>query len=500
MTEQIFSNDFTIKFSDNNYEKDFKNKNKHHAIMFSFWVSLILFFLSLICSILFILSDNTIIYGELGLKTDLKHTFWLIYLITFLFFANTIINIFVKHNITFKKVCCYFNYYGILFIFFYYGIYIFLNSNKNPFLYIYFVLFVEFIIRLAIILFQMIDFIESLILNIFIAGTVWLLVYYFEMLNLTIQINIFHNLKLFLVSGYAYFYSKQIRRAFYFNEKEKEQIIWYKSIIEKMNSGFILVKNNKIEIMNRIILDFFINNLYFAKLINKNSSQENLLKKENIINSNLKKISSNNGFFKVNGNIYHENLTNGNVRTICNDNENEFLNKRLQESNILEKDRTQEINLIKGNSEQILKTLFDGIEYSELVITRMKQESQNENVVFDDRLNSEIFMNFLKNKILKYNEFLFIGTKAIKNFPEVGEINRENNSINRNNSKIESRNNNSSYEDEKFFFFELNIRYYKKQEDELFEIILNDVSRAKLNEKRNTEFKYKTVLLSKIAH
>ena len=47
--------------------------------------------------------------------------------------------------------------------------------------------------------------------------------------------------------------------------------------------------------------------------------------------------------------------------------------------------------------------------------------------------------------------------------------------------------------DDNLIYFEISIRYYKTQDDENFEIILNDISRIKIKEKKDAEFKYKSI-------
>jgi signal transduction histidine kinase len=48
--------------------------------------------------------------------------------------------------------------------------------------------------------------------------------------------------------------------------------------------------------------------------------------------------------------------------------------------------------------------------------------------------------------------------------------------------------------------YEIHCRYYKSGNEGELEILFNDVTRTKINEKQNAEFKYKTLFLSKVAH
>lgn len=48
--------------------------------------------------------------------------------------------------------------------------------------------------------------------------------------------------------------------------------------------------------------------------------------------------------------------------------------------------------------------------------------------------------------------------------------------------------------------FEIHCRFFKTEKDEELEILFNDVTRTKMREKQNAEFKYKSLFLSKVAH
>ncbi len=82
--------------------------------------------------------------------------------------------------------------------------------------------------------------------------------------------------------------------------------------------------------------------------------------------------------------------------------------------------------------------------------------------------------------------FLNIFVKHISNFPE------NNNFILIGYKTIEI--------EETEINFEIYCRYKKTDEENELEILFNDITRIKMNEKQNAEFKYKSLFLSKVAH
>jgi hypothetical protein len=78
-------------------------------------------------------------------------------------------------------------------------------------------------------------------------------------------------------------------------------------------------------------------------------------------------------------------------------------------------------------------------------------------------------MNLIKSK-MKLNEFLLLGDITL---------------LNEENSRV---------------YFEVFGRIINLNDEEKFEFVFNDISRVKMNEQINAEFKYKSLFLSKVAH
>jgi len=362
--------------------------------------------------------------------------------------------------------------------------------------------------------------------------------YSFGSLEVNYQYLFFYNVKVFIACIYAYFYTRLGRKNFFHHQKEKEKehekFLWLQSVLENMNSGFILIKKDIIEYMNCYMVDLFYKESQFSNQLQKNRkafNSENLT----LINLNINNIEKkeNEKLEKVNlENFEKEKIINSKnldeehyvkyekagstenqiKKTIILENENE--SKKLE--NKIELD-PQELNYgcseqIKLNSNEILKELFKGIEFSEYVTSTLREKNKNEAQAFASTSTNDAslidykdFLQILKSKILTEENFLFIGTKEIKKkICENKNINNnvnnnlvinENNLYNNNNDTEQKRN------EEDYFYFEISIRYYINQDaEENFEILFNDVTKVKLKEKRNAEFKYRTVFFSKVAH
>jgi signal transduction histidine kinase len=132
--------------------------------------------------------------------------------------------------------------------------------------------------------------------------------------------------------------------------------------------------------------------------------------------------------------------------------------------------------------------------------------------IWDFKQESFEILNYLLNDLYDEHDEPICSTDEILNrFKEIymneeGEVYRfagikkiDNLSIGNTGDEEHRQLNTSSSVEE--YHFEVHYRFYKNDhgEDD-FEFIFNDVTRTKLNEKRNAEFKFKTLYLAKVAH
>jgi len=215
-----------------------------------------------------------------------------------------------------------------------------------------------------------------------------------------------------------------------------------------------------------------------------------------------------------------ENLKEQKYKNILIENQNQILNKFVKD-NIEEIDLSNEREFIKNNSSEILDDLLSGIEFTESISSTFKEKSKYDVSISEEKITGINFLHSIKHKILKEEKFFLIGTKSFKLIKnecenEISDQKFFKDELNLFNNILKNKNDNNlnnlvNYNDinylkpelkneEDLLYFDINIRYYKNQDEENFEIVLNDVTKFKLNENKNAEFKYKTIFLSKVAH
>lgn len=140
------------------------------------------------------------------------------------------------------------------------------------------------------------------------------------------------------------------------------------------------------------------------------------------------------------------------------------------------------LDILEKNSNVIMNSIFEDLRFE-----NSKEQSNMNNIENNNQISysDKFYNNFIAenmNTEIK-NNFIFLGTKIL----ETNCLDKDNN------NKYETK------EDDNFAF-ELYCRYSNRNGDDEFEFIFNDVTRTKLIEEKNAEFKYKSIFLSKVAH
>jgi signal transduction histidine kinase len=143
-------------------------------------------------------------------------------------------------------------------------------------------LIIEFFIRIAWLFFNMILFQEALVLN----STIIISLLIFTPIvmpskNSLDDYNVPYNLFLVVFTLISYFHTKQLKESFNFNFNLKSKNRWFSNIMENMNSGFLYLKNGRINYMNNILIEKMMKNKEISNIIedqnpNKNDTMMNL--------------------------------------------------------------------------------------------------------------------------------------------------------------------------------------------------------------------------------
>jgi signal transduction histidine kinase/CheY-like chemotaxis protein len=248
MPKCIFNSRITLKFKDKYYERKYSEVINTYLKTYNLILSTVLTIMSLIISIIMLFEFSS-------LKENFNSFYSIIACLTSLG-LNIFINLLClfMNNIKLQEWITNVNYTMILFVFTAYRFY-FVYVLKIDFM-IYILLFIiEMLFRMSWFFLGLIDFVQGVYLQII------CIVMNFGFYCVSIPSKFNFRISVFtfvwiLTSVMSYFYIRESKRSFYYNLSLRLKNQWYESIIDNMNSGFISIKNNKIQYYNKTLSGF----------------------------------------------------------------------------------------------------------------------------------------------------------------------------------------------------------------------------------------------------
>lgn len=319
----------------------------------------------------------------------------------------------------------------------------------------------EFVLRLVWMFQGLMGFTEGCLMNLTVISGI--LIYVPLIANSTAigSFNIAYHSLIVLITIVNYFYTLQNKKTFYYNNSMERKNIWYKSILNNMNAGFLYVQNGKIKYLNDTMLDKIKNNRMIKHLVDKNY-----------------------------------------MKTFCNEHNIQVKTLTTEPNHSEQSNMYDYIQAFERSSFIILDMLLSDIN-TEMFSHNQKTKFQNP----DDDLELDVEGNLHSNDF-SGQLYRHMNQETQTSPSEQFFINFKSEYLNGNNrdnfkligTKILQMDNNESMEN---YTFEVYCRYYNNPDDpscDDFEFIFNDVTRTKIVEQKNAEFRYKAVFLSKIAH
>ena len=456
--KSIFQPHLYLHLKNKKIEQNFKlylfqqaNKFTNYLLCFNF----IALATSIIISIVFEIKIN-----DKTKQTQFQSLRIISIIITIPFIATFLLKIIFPKKQIILYINILYNYFIFCIVFVILRYLIFSSQIENELIHVMF--YIDFIIRFICMEFSYIDFWEIFSINILLI-----------ILTKIIQSCIFgwnNNGYIYIcvsdmlrVSSiiFSYFILRKKRSIMFYSHKSQEINDWYRSVLDNINSGFIKITNKHIAFINTCALEIAYKKGIIDEIPTDTNNIENMLQtKENVILHDLlsgialvnnihKGKSMMNSVIKVNEQLLSPKLLN----ILPTENSNENNNNNNNSSG----DEDIDINVISSSNNNNNNSHNSS-----------NNNNLNENIIqlILDKVKSILGETSLKN------QFTYLGTSLI---------------IYNDNS------NNHSY-------FEIYGRYYKNEQDEIIEIILNDVTRTQLEQEKNAEIRYKTTLLSKMAH
>ena len=252
---------------------------------------------------------------------------------------------------------------------------------------------------------------------------------------------VFYLLTFISVSYYVVYIRKT---SFFLSQENIKKTDWFRNIIENMKSGFVYVKENKICLINKVMTEIIKKNVKIKKLI-----------------ENFKGL--NNEIFQIDDEI-------GEKFFEVEENSRKVLRELLTD---IKTESYEENKFTFNSNSNCIIPYYNNNNPSSL----LKNANEMEHIKLCPASAHCIsfFEEFKKNSLKDKNKFTMIGIKSF-------EIHTE--------------------EVDEFLTLEVYCRYHidpETKKDE-FEIIFNDITKAKEIEEKKSDMKYKSIFLSKVAH
>lgn len=425
MAKKIFTSAFILNFKETNLTIEYNKFNTNSLRLANKILGLIYFAFQLADAIPFGVNSDKI-YKE---KRELYYWVLSLKIIFILLEVGLIISAFIVKTFRVHRFISIFNY--ILYFLLTMSMKI-TGQIYYDIKYDYFncILFSELLLICLWHFFRLIEFIESIFINIIFLFISMLVTFLSPHRKSSIDEGISSGVMIIGIIFSAYMITREAKRSFYFFNQLETKNKWYENILNNLNTGFIHFKNNKIVFMNDTLIDKLhtLNQFesYFIKGKNNVVSEEQSREILDFIISNIIGDSDNN---------------------------NSKINKSISKITQIEMNKSEPIGQLINHNHDSSTYAFD------LIKSFCLKENQNGNFTYIGRGNI-IYDN--KANIIEDN-------------------------YDQDNPNIYPQ-----------MIYEVHARYEK--EGESYQIIFDDITRTKSFEEKSAEFKFKNLLLAKIAH
>ena len=245
--ENIFKSNIKLNFVKKEIENDYRDQLNQKILLVIRRITIFLGLLSLFPSI------EIFYLLRLTEERDFQAVMSISFFINFIYFILIFLTFMTKHYRT-LKIINYINYYALGFIILNF-LYPLLNYVKLNRVFVYGIFSLEVIIRIVWIITGIHGFIESVTICVVSSLAVWSVYSTIGKANFyedNILLLLTRSICMLLVVVFAYFLEKNHKKAFYSDFLNKKKTEWLDNVLNKMNSGFFSVKEDKINYTNSI--------------------------------------------------------------------------------------------------------------------------------------------------------------------------------------------------------------------------------------------------------
>jgi hypothetical protein len=253
--ENIFRNHLDLRFSNKKIESDYQS-NKDKKLLVLFHPISIFSFISCVAIVIF----QYFYYDEYESVNMFKFNL-ISTCVASCLYTLLIILVVYKKDVKTKTWIIYIIFYFQIFAIMAFRFTIFRLAKVSSILLFLQYLF-EIIVRLLFVIFFLHSFLESLILNLISISTVWIVVSILipdEYHDDEIKNTLIYSLVIIGFVLVSYVIEQQQKRTFYFQWKSDNKARWLTNVFENLRSGFVSVKNGKINYINSFFIEILMN-------------------------------------------------------------------------------------------------------------------------------------------------------------------------------------------------------------------------------------------------
>ena len=434
----MFSSWYNIKLTNKTIENIFQAEMLQKGNKYTNYLSVInALFLVISIVASIIFSQKT---SDSSTLKKFKGLFWILIILLFFLIVITVLKLIFNKSIRIKKASIVLNYFLFSTIFVTLRYIIYYSDMTNEFIHVVF--YIDFLLKFIWLEISLIDFWENFSINfILIIASKFIQTFLFGWIEQAIIYVLVADVLRASSIFFAYFILRKKRSIAYYYHTLKQTNEWYKSVLDNINSGFVKLTNKKITFVNKCALDIS------AKQGSIDKLPQGSIKIMKMVNENQNKI-----------------ITDiANATSFINNSKQQFININVQ----------TEVSNISSNEENAVITN---------TVTHLNNTNSN-NSSGNGNGKMQFFLDKIKN--------LLITSETNKNEEQFTYLG---------NTLLSYNTENGNSTNEQHSHFELYGRLYNNEEGENVEMIFNDVTRTKIEQEKNAEIRYKTTLLSKIAH
>ena len=259
----IFKSNFKLNFNNSDLQKEYSSIISKRVMSLCLIYTILHFLIAIGGTIIFVYSNSI----NKSYSTNFFAILISSYVVSSVYVILIVINLIWMRNLKVLRIINYINFYLIVLLFGHIRNHV-INVANDSFGYAMLCIG-EFLFRQAYMVLGTLDFTETFVIIAMNCCTYFL---YWPFMVPSVGTAVHYRNACFVILWICelilyYFYLKEQKRSFYYIKKSEEKCMWYMNIFDNMNTGFLHMKNGKIEYTNKEIYRRLANEVHMARLL-----------------------------------------------------------------------------------------------------------------------------------------------------------------------------------------------------------------------------------------